>query len=79
VEDYKKKPFFNRKQTIVVRDETEWVELVSHGFAKVVGSNTKMILQTFDTFKATNKEFTLDLYGNNVGKKIYQSIYQLIH
>jgi len=74
-----KEAFFNRKQTIVVRDETEWVELVSHGFAKVVGSNTKMILQTFDTFKATNKEFTLDLYGNNVGKKIYQSIYQLIH
>jgi UDP-GlcNAc3NAcA epimerase len=62
-----------------VRDETEWVELVSHGFAKVVGSNTKMILQTFDTFKATNKEFTHDLYGNNVGEKIYQSIYQLIH
>jgi UDP-GlcNAc3NAcA epimerase len=74
-----KEAFFNRKQTIVVRDETEWVELVSHGFAKVVGSNTKMILQTFDTFKATNKEFTLDLYGNNVGEKIYQSIYQLIH
>ena len=74
-----KEAFFNRKQTIVVRDETEWVELVSQGFAKVVGSNTKMILQTFDTFKATNKEFTVDLYGNNVGEKIYQSIYQLIH
>ena len=74
-----KEAFFNRKQTIVVRDETEWVELVSHGFAKVVGGNTKMILQTFDTFKATNKEFTVDLYGNNVGEKIYQSIYQLIH
>ena len=74
-----KEAFFNRKQTIVVRDETEWVELVSHGFAKVVGSNTKMILQTFDTFKATNKEFTVYLYGNNVGEKIYQSIYQLIH
>ena len=74
-----KEAFFNRKQTIVVRDETEWVELVSHGFAKLVGSNTKMILQTFDTFKATNKEFTVDLYGNNVGEKIYQSIYQLIH
>ena len=62
-----------------MRDETELVELVSHGFAKVVCSNTKMILQTFDTFKATNKEFTHDLYGNNVGEKIYQSIYQLIH
>ena len=43
-----KEAFFNKKQCIVVREETEWVELVSNGFAKVVGSNTKMILQTFD-------------------------------
>ena len=49
------------------------------GYAKVVGSNTKKIIQTFDTFKATKKEFTIDLYGDNVGEKIYQSIYELIH
>ena len=74
-----KEAFFAKKQCIVVRDETEWGELVAHGYAKVVGSNTKKIIQTFDTFRATKKEFTVDLYGNNVGEKIYQSIYQLIH
>ena len=71
--------YIQKKQCIVVRDETEWVELAAHGYAKVVGSNTKKIIQTFDTFRATKKEFTVDLYGNNVGEKIYQSIYKLIH
>jgi len=79
VVDCKKKHFSPKKQCIVVRDETEWVELAVHGYAKVVGSNTKKIIQTFDTFKATKKEFTIDLYGDNVGEKIYQSIHQLIH
>ena len=74
-----KEAFFAKKQCIVVRDETEWGELAAHGYAKVVGSNTKKIIQTFDTFKATKKEFTIDLYGDNVGEKIYQSIYELIH
>ena len=74
-----KEAFFAKKQCIVVRDETEWGELVAHGYAKVVGSNTKKIIQTFDTFRAMKKEFTIDLYGDNVGEKIYQSIYQLIH
>ena len=74
-----KEAFFNKKQCIVVREETEWVELVSNGFAKVVGSNTKMILQTFDTYKDLKNDFSVELYGNNVGEKIYKSIDQLIH
>ena len=74
-----KEAFFTKKQCIVVRDETEWGELVANGYAKVVGSNTKKIIQTFDTFRAMKKEFTIDLYGDNVGEKIYQSIYELIH
>ena len=74
-----KEAFFNKKQCIVVREETEWVELVAYGFAKVVGSNTKKILQTFDTYKDMKKDFSVELYGNNVGEKIYKSIDQLIH
>ena len=73
-----KEAFFNKKQCIVVREETEWVELVAYGFAKVVGSNTKKILQTFDTYKEMKKDFSVELYGNNVGEKIYKSIDQLI-
>tara|TARA_B110000003_G_scaffold113243_1_gene115839 strand:- start:27121 stop:28203 length:1083 start_codon:yes stop_codon:yes gene_type:complete len=74
-----KEAFFIKKQSIVVREETEWVELVANGYAKLVGSNTKKIIQTFHTFKEVKKEFSVELYGNNVGENIYQSIYQLIH
>ena len=74
-----KEAFFANKQCIVVREQTEWVELEANGYAKVVGSDTKMILQAFDTFKTMKNDFTIELYGNNVGEKIYQSIYKLIH
>ena len=74
-----KEAFFNNKHCIIVRDETEWVELVTNGFAKVVGSNTKTIVETFEAYKGSIKDFSIELYGNNVGEKIYQSIYQLIH
>ncbi len=74
-----KEAFFNKKQCIIVREETEWLELITHGFAKVVGSNTKTIIEAFEEYKDIKKDYSIDLYGNNVGEKIYQSIYQLIH
>ena len=74
-----KEAFFNSKHCIIVRDETECTELVNHGFAKVVGSNTKTILETFQFYEESKIDFSTELYGNNIGEKIYQSIYQLIH
>ncbi len=74
-----KEAFFNSKFCIIVREETEWLELVTHGFAKIVGSHTKTILETFKAHKDVKKDFSIELYGNNVGEKIYQSIDQLIH
>ena len=74
-----KEAFFNNKHCIIVRDETEWIELVDNGFAKIVGSDTKNMVDAFQTYKNSKKDFSIELYGNNVGEKIYQSIYQLIH
>lgn len=74
-----KEAFFNSKPTVIIRDETEWTELVDHGYAKIVGSNTKSIIDTFQFYKDSTMDFSIELYGNKVGEKIYQSIYQLIH
>ena len=74
-----KEAFFNSKPVVIMRDETEWIELVDHGFAKVVGNNTKLIIDTFQFYKDSSMDFSIELYGNNVVEKIYQSIYQLIH
>ncbi|MDO6425174.1 UDP-N-acetylglucosamine 2-epimerase, partial [Saccharophagus degradans] len=32
-----KEAFFNKKACMIAREETEWVELVNHGFAVLVG------------------------------------------
>ncbi|MCD6544629.1 MAG: UDP-N-acetylglucosamine 2-epimerase (non-hydrolyzing), partial [Flavobacteriaceae bacterium] len=66
-----KEAFFNKKHCIIARDETEWVELVKNGFARIIGSDREKMLDTYKDFKNLNTDFTIDLYGNEVGLKIY--------
>lgn len=73
-----KEAFFNKKHCIIAREETEWLELVEHGFAAIVGSDVEKIMGAFQSFQNSDKDFSLELYGNDVGEKIYQSIKKLI-
>ena len=73
-----KEAFFNKKNCVIVRDETEWVELVENGFAEIVGSDYSKIIDAFNTFKNSTMDFNKELYGNNVGENIYQSILTLL-
>lgn len=73
-----KEAFFNKKYCIVTREQTEWVELVNHYYAKLAGTNFKNIIKSYNEFLEENKSFEEKLYGNNVGEKIYQSIKKLI-
>mgnify|MGYP005989780931 CR=1 FL=1 len=73
-----KEAFFNKKHCIIAREETEWVELVENGFAKIVGSDRMKTLAVFNEFKNSTLDFNVELYGNNVGEKIYQSIKKVI-
>lgn len=73
-----KEAFFNKKLCVIVREETEWTELVTNGFAKIVGSDTDKISSTFNQFLNKNKAFDIALYGSNVGEKIVTSILNLI-
>lgn len=73
-----KEAFFNRKHIIIVRDETEWVELVENKFAKIVGSDVTKIIKIFKNFKNSDADFSIDLYGENIGEKIYTEIINLL-
>ena len=64
---------------MVVREETEWMELVENGFSEIVGSIQSNIVTSFNRFKDSNSDFSLQLYGNNVGEHIYKSIVSLIN
>ena len=73
-----KEAFFNKKNCIIVREETEWIELVENSFAKIAGSNKSKIISAFNSFLDTNSNFEINLFGDNVGEKIHESIYNLI-
>ena len=74
-----KEAFFNKKHCVIVRDETEWVELVENGFAEIVGSDSKRIVSAFEKFAQKQSNFEIDLYGEGrVGERIYGEIVKLI-
>lgn len=73
-----KEAFFNNKHCIITREETEWVELVSNGFAIIVGNNTNKMISAFQNSQHFSTNFDMELYGNEVGEKIYTEILNLI-
>jgi UDP-GlcNAc3NAcA epimerase len=73
-----KEAFFNKKHCIVAREETEWVELVSNGFANIVGSDSVKMVDSFKFFQNLHLDFNIDLFGNNVGEKIYHEIMSIL-
>lgn len=74
-----KEAFFNKKHCIIVRDETEWIELAENGFAEIIGSNPVKIITAFKLFLNSKADFNKNLYGNNVGESIHESIINVIN
>lgn len=73
-----KEAFFNKKHCIIAREETEWVELVENDFAKIVGSDSVKMLDAFNYFQNSQADFSVNLYGTNVGESIYNELLKLL-
>lgn len=73
-----KEAYFNQKPCIIIREETEWVELVNHHYALITGAEADQIKEAYQQFKTKKPAYDKDLYGNNVGETIYQVIQKLI-
>lgn len=58
-----KEAFFFAKPCITIRDETEWVELVDHGFNVLAGATSQNIINSYYE-TAKSKDFCVDLYGD---------------
>lgn len=59
-----KEAFFFGRHCITLREQTEWVELVEHGFNRIVGTNIDLLLEAFQYFSSKKSDFTVDLYGS---------------
>ena len=58
-----KEAFLLEKNCIILRNETEWLELVDLNYNALAGSQSEEILRIFEEFEF-NKKFSKDLYGN---------------
>ncbi|MCT4582629.1 MAG: UDP-N-acetylglucosamine 2-epimerase (non-hydrolyzing) [Flavobacteriales bacterium] len=64
-----KEAFFFKKPCIILRPETEWIELVECGAAKIVGADKKLILESFDYFEKANNLSFPELFGDGKAAK----------
>ncbi len=69
-----KEAFFFEKPCITLRDETEWVELVTNRFNVLAGANKEKIIDLYKNFEF-NDDFSIGLYGGGkASKQIIQKI-----
>lgn len=59
-----KEAFFFSTPCITVRDQTEWTELVDHGYNRLVGTDRERILSAAEDFLNNPLEFNCNLYGD---------------
>jgi UDP-GlcNAc3NAcA epimerase len=65
-----KEAYFNNKLCVTLREETEWVELVSNGYNALVGSNSDLICSALNN-AFQNDICVKNIYGNgDAAKKI---------
>jgi UDP-GlcNAc3NAcA epimerase len=58
-----KEAFFFKKHCVTLREQTEWVELVEHGFNTIAGTATGNIVEAYKTMAGKTSDFNIDLYG----------------
>lgn len=70
-----KEAYFFGKYCITLRDETEWVELVTHRFNSLAGSEKQQILNAFGRALSTPFPKSIPLYGEgNASEKIIRTL-----
>lgn len=63
-----KEAFFFRKYCITLRNETEWTELVDHGYNALVGNSYDKIMQAYR--EQPHPDFSTLLYGDGHAAKV---------
>ena len=73
-----KEAYFFHKPCITLRNETEWVELVEHGYNSLVGADKEKILSTEQNLANFQTNHWIPLYGNgDAGQRIVNILLNL--
>jgi UDP-GlcNAc3NAcA epimerase len=59
-----KEAYFFQKPCVTLRSETEWVELVDHGYNQVVGTDPERIINAVSHMREASLNFDQILYGS---------------
>lgn len=65
-----KEAFFFKKHCVTLREQTEWVELVEHGFNAIAGTATDKIIAAYRSMADKTSDFGVDLYGNGKASSV---------
>ena len=70
-----KEAYFFNKFCITTRDQTEWTELITHGYNKIVGANSNKIIECVKYFESITFNKEIELYGGGLAsQKIVSNI-----
>ena len=71
-----KEAFFYKKPCIIMRSETEWIEIVETGAAKICDADEEKIIKAFNTYKTTKIDSFPSVFGNgNAAEEICNQIF----
>ena len=72
-----KEAFFFEKNCVTMRDQTEWIELVEHGYNLVVGADQEKIIASVNKFMGKKFVKKRELYGQgDTAQQIYRHLLQ---
>jgi len=59
-----KEAYFYKRPCIIIRSETEWVEIVKAGAAKICDADENKIINAFNFYKSSNLKSLPSIFGN---------------
>jgi len=65
-----KEAFYFKKHCVILRSETEWTELVEHGFNMIAGINDQKVYDSFKEMVERKSDFEVDLYGKGAAGQV---------
>lgn len=72
-----KEAYFHKKSCIILREETEWTELVDKGYNFITGSDPNKINEYFNIIMSSNIDFKEGIYGKgNTSRIVVNKILQ---